>query len=247
MHQLHSWEKREEPEGCWCRCCAHLQSLCGSQALCCALSFLAHEWPQTAVVWPPILAASIVATSHHISPVSSHSLSVMCLSSLARARAGELSSSRESGCKQTTSSFLSSRHRRFLNPRECVSDPILNFLIFCRFNQVSMRAFDFASFTSWLRREPFERKTRSDTLPQRRTPVFFLFPTIGNPRAELAFLAFLQENQSLFVLSVVSATGLQMAMYSLRHCSQSVRSTNMCFISICFFFFFCCNSDEGDS
>jgi hypothetical protein len=152
MHQLHSWEKREEPEGCWCRCCAHLQSLCGSQALCCALSFLAHEWPQTAVVWPPILAASIVATSHHISPVSSHSLSVMCPSSLARARAGELSSSRESGCKQTTSSFLSSRHRRFLNPRECVSDPILNFLFFCRFNQVSMRAFDFASFTSWLRR-----------------------------------------------------------------------------------------------
>ncbi len=94
--------------------------------------------------------------------------------------------------------------------------------------------------------EPFERKTRSDTLPQRHTPIFFLFPTIGNPRAEFSFLVFLQENQSLFVLSVVSSTRLQMAMYSLRHCSQSVRSTNICFISICFFFFFCCNSDEGD-
>jgi hypothetical protein len=57
-------------------------------------------------------------------------------------------------------------------------------------------------------------------------------------------LVFLQENQSLFVLSVVSATRLQMAMYPLRHCSHSVRSTNICFISICFFF--CCNSDEGD-
>lgn len=34
-------------------------------------------------------------TSHHISPVSSHSRSVLCLSSLERARAGELSSSRE--------------------------------------------------------------------------------------------------------------------------------------------------------
>lgn len=72
----------------------------------------------------------------------------MCLSSLARARAGELSSSRELVANKQRLPFLSSRHRRFLNPRECVSDPILNFLIFCRFNQVSMRAFDFASFTS---------------------------------------------------------------------------------------------------
>jgi hypothetical protein len=56
-------------------------------------------------------------------------------------------------------------------------------------------------------------------------------------------LVFLQENQSLFVLSVVSAIRLQMAMYSLRHCSHSVRSTNICFIYICFFFFFvCCNT-----
>ncbi len=154
MHQLHSWEKREEPGGCWCRCCAHLQSLCGSQALCCALSFLAHEWPQTAVVWPPILAASIVPTSHHItSLLSLLILSLSCVSLLSRALERASSRALENWfCKQTASSFLSSRHRRFLNPRECFRTRFLNFLIFCRFNQVSMRAFDFASFTSWLRR-----------------------------------------------------------------------------------------------
>lgn len=223
MHQLQSWEKREEPEGCWCRCCAHLQSLCGSQALCCALSFLAHEWPQTAVAWPPILAASIVATSHHISLVSSHSRCLVSLFSRARSSGRALELSR-TGCKQTASSFLSSRHRCFLNPRECFRTRFWTFSSsVASIKSVCALLIFQASHADC--GEPFERKTRSDTLPPRRTPIFFLFPTIGNPRAELSFLVFLQENQSLFVLSVVSATRLQMAMYSLRHCSHSVRNT----------------------
>jgi hypothetical protein len=159
----------------------------------------------------------------HLSSLFSFSLCLVSLFSRARSSGRALELSR-TGCKQTVSSFLSSRHRRFLNPRECFRTRFWTFSSsVASIKSVCALLIFQASHADC--GEPFERKTRSDTLPQRRTPIFFLFPTIGNPRAELSFLVFLQENQSFFVLSVVSATRLQMAMYSLRHCSHSVRST----------------------